>query len=386
MIRRFSLLLGAALALAISGADAAETAIGFANPLTGRYAATGGRNWAAVELALQDLNAAGGVLGHEVGLFAVDDGCGVEQAVAAAQQLVASGVPVVIGHMCSHSSLVAAGIYEVANVIMITPSSTHPRLTEEGRHNVFRLIGRDDRQGSLAGDLLAARWSGRRIAILHDGSAYGEGLAAETRRRLQQHRVREVLYEAYAPGAADYAAVVARLREVGAEVLYIGGYGPDAGLILRTAREQGLNLQLVGGDGLAMEEFWTVAGAAGEGTVFSDRPAVNELPAAQAVLARLRRQDLGEVPVGSLAAYAAVQVWAQAVERAMSLDPAAVSEMLHRGRFETVLGSVAFDAKGDLEGADWEWKTWSDGTQRPATFEPPRAAAEPTGRGLFSIR
>ena len=247
---------------------------------------------------------------------------------------------------------------------MITPFSTHPRLTEEGRQNVFRLYGRDDRQGELAGDFLAEHWDGHHIAILHDGSTYGERLAHEARQQLRARGETEAIYDVYAPGANDYAALVARLQRARIDALYIGGYGPDAGLILRTARRLGLRLQLVGGDGLGMDEFWAIAGGAGEGAIFSGRPSVRDRPEAAELLARFRARGLGARAFG-LGAYAAVQVWAEAVKRAGSLELAAVAEALRRGRFETVLGDVAFDQKGDLRDAAWQWQVWARGDYLP---------------------
>ena len=146
-----SLIFGMALATAAPHNAAAEIPIGFANPLTGAFAQSGERYRIATEMAIEDLNARGGVLGQQVKLIVADDGCGMQRAMDAARTLVEAGVSFVVGHACSHSSLLAAGIYETADVLMITPSSTHPRLTEEGRQNVFRLIGRDDDQGRLAG-------------------------------------------------------------------------------------------------------------------------------------------------------------------------------------------------------------------------------------------
>jgi len=348
----------------VRGPVAAEIAIGFANPLSGPSATTGGRNRVAVALAVEDLNDRGGVLGHKVRLVEADDACGVEQAVAAAERLVSADVRMVVGHACSHSSLMAAGIYETSDILMITPDSTHPRLTEEGRRNVFRLIGRDDRQGAVAGDFLADLWPGKNIAIVHDGTVYGRGLAAQTRKRLRQLGVDEAVYAGYTPGAQDHKALVARLRSSAIDVLYVSGSGPDAGLILRTAREQGDDLQLVGGDALGMEGFWTVAGAAGEGTIFSARPAIYYGSDAATIRAAFRVRGLGPGASG-IGAYAAVEVWAEAVERAGTADLAAVARELRRGRFRTVLGPVAFDSSGDLEGAAWEMQIWTDGDYTP---------------------
>jgi branched-chain amino acid transport system substrate-binding protein len=360
MRRHLSLLLGLGLALASPGHASAEVRIGFANPLSGPYALSGARDRIATEMAVRDLNAQGGVLGATVTLVPVDDACGLQRSVEAARELVKAQVHAVIGHFCSHSSLLAAGIYETADILMISPSSSHPRLTEEGRLNVFRLYGRDDDQGRLAGDFLAEHWARQRIAILHDGSTYGEGLAIEARKQLRARGVTEAIYALYKPNAADYTDLVEQMEAAEIDVLYVGGYGPDAGRILRTARERGNGLRLVGGDGLGMDEFWTIAGRAGEGTIFSGQREPSTLPGAADVLAEFRARGLG-TRSGGLAYYAAVQVWAQAVERAGTLKLAAVAETLREKRFKSVLGPVAFDREGDLRGASWQWKVWSKG-------------------------
>ena len=350
--------------LASSSVGATDIRVGFANPLSGPYAESGQRNRAVAELAVADLNARGGVLRQPVALVAVDDACSAEQAAVAAQQLVDTGVGFVVGHMCSHASLIAAGVYEAAGILMLSADSTHPRLTEEGRRNVFRLIGRDDRQGRMAGDFLVDRWPGGRIAIVHDGSTYGQGLAAQTRFRLRERGVVEALYAYYEPGLDDPAELADRLQAAGIDVLYVGGYGPDAARIVRAVRQRGSRLQLVGGDGLGMREFWEVAGAAGEGAIFTDRRNVTAAPEAAAVLAEFRALGFGTLPSG-IGTYAAVQVWAQAVSRAGTTESAAVAKALHAGRFDTVLGRVAFDDKGDLDGADWQWQVWRDGGYAP---------------------
>jgi branched-chain amino acid transport system substrate-binding protein len=376
MRRRILRLLIAALLLGASGKAAAEIEIGFANPLTGPYALTGARNRIAVEMAVGALNQNGGVLGEKISLVAADDACGLHQSFEVARKLVAAGVRVVIGHLCSHSSLLAAGIYETADVLMISPSSTHPRLTEEGRQNVFRLTGRDDDQGAFAGDFLAARWSGDEIAILHDGSTYGEGLASEARKQLRSRGVEAAIYDVYRPNEQDYGALAARLQAEGIAALYIGGYGPDAARILRAVRARGSGLQLVSGDALGMDEFWTIAGRAGMGAVFSSDRNPATRPEAAEVLAGFRARGLSP-HAGGLSSYAAIQVWAQAVERAGTVELRAVAKMLRRGRFDTVLGPVAFDSKGDLEDGAWQWQVWTDGSYRPMRERPGGDAGAP---------
>jgi branched-chain amino acid transport system substrate-binding protein len=352
------------LALAVSPA-AAEIVVGVAGAMTGPNAWLGEQQQRGAEMAVSDLNAAGGVLGERVRLSVVDDACEVEQAVPAARKLASEGVAVVVGHLCSGASIAASEVYAAAGLLQITPTSTNPRLTELGHPYVFRVCGRDDQQGSVAGSYLAREWAGKRIAILHDGSVYGKGLAEETRKELNRRGVSEVLYDAYEPGRQDYSAVAAKLAAAGIGVLYVGGYLTEAGLILRTAHDQGHPLRLVAGDALASEDFWLVAGPAGEGAMFTFAPDARDNPAAGPVVERFRAE--GFEPAGyTLAAYGAVQVWAMAAEKARSLEAGAVARSLREHEFDLVLGRVGFDAKGDLEEPAFAWYVWRDGQYVPA--------------------
>ncbi len=365
---RFAILVLAAT-LWLSGWAAparAEILVGFANPLSGPYAASGARNLLAVSAAIDDVNARGGLLGEELRLVVADDACGIESAMEAAGELVTAGVRIVVGHFCSHSSIVAAAVYDMADVIMITPDSTHPRLTEEERPNVFRLIGRDDEQGESAAALIAERWPDRRIGVAHDESTYGRSLARETLRALTERQVDVALVEPYRAKKADYEELVQRLGESDVELLYIAGYGPDAGRIAAAARDAGLGLQVMGGDGLGMPGFWTKADIAGEETVFTTWR-LPPPPLAEGDEARRRDAIRLHFRAGGMGAYAAVELWAEAAARAGSLDVASVARVLRRAQFETTAGLVAFDRRGDLVGDRWAWQVWRDGA--PVAFE-----------------
>ena len=222
---------------------------------------------AAPKAAVADLNAKGGVLGEQIELITADDYCDGEQAVAAANKLVADRVVAVFGHQCSGAAIPASKVYADAGLLMIATEATNPKLTEQGLTNVFRMVGRDDVQGRIAGDLLAERWGNKPIAILHDGQAYGKGLAEETKKRLNERGIAEAMFEAIEPGKADYWDVVQKMRAKGIEVLYFGGYQHEAALIIRQAREHGYQLQLVAGDGISNEDFALIAGPASDGTL-----------------------------------------------------------------------------------------------------------------------
>jgi branched-chain amino acid transport system substrate-binding protein len=338
----------------------ADVLIGDASPLTGPISWVGAQYLAGTELAVEDLNAKGGVLGQQVQLISVDDACDTEQAVAAAQKLISDGVAFVVGHVCSGAAIEAAPVYEAAGVIVMSGSATNPKLTEEGRANVFRVVGRDDQQGIIGGDYLAEHWGDKRIAILHDGEPYGAGIAAETRKQLNKRGTKEILYEQITPGQVDYSDVVTRLQAAGIDVLYYGGYVPEAGLLIRQARARGYGVELVSADGLSSEDFWLIAGTAAEGTLFTSFRDPSGEPGAAAILERARARQI-EPNYRVLYSYGAVQAWAAAVERADSLDLEDVTASLRSHEFETVLGRIRFDAKGDVIPAGFEWFVWTDG-------------------------
>ena len=312
-------------------------------------------------LAVADLNAAGGVLGQQVEVVTADDYCDGEQAVAAANKLVAVGVVFVAGHPCSGAAIPASEVHAAAGILMISNAATNPVLTERGLDNVFRVVGRDDQQGTIAGNYLADRWGDKSIAIVHDGEAYGRGLAEETRKQLNARGVQEVLFTEITPHNADYGALVAELSAVGADVVYYGGYAPEAGLIIRQARNAGDDVQIVVGDGVSSEDFLLIAGPAGVGTLMTLWPDARENPAAAAVVAKFRAANY-EPGGATLNAYATVQVWAQAVEEAGTLELEPVAQTLRSNQFDTVLGTIGFDAKGDVTGYDtFAWYIWKDG-------------------------
>ena len=356
--------IGAAIAagiLASLGSTAsADIAIGVAGPMTGQYSAFGEQLRRGAEMAVAEMNARGGVLGQRLKLEVGDDACDPKQAVAAANQLRSKGVKFVAGHFCSGSSIPASEVYAEENMLQISPASTNPQFTERKLANVFRVCGRDDQQGLVAGNFLADKHDKAKIAIIHDRTAYGKGLADETQKALNARGVKEVLYEAYTAGEKDYSALVSKLKQAGAEVLYVGGYHTEAGLILRQMREQRMRTRLVSGDALATQEYWTITGAAGEGTLMTFSPDPRKNVIAQPIVEKFKRQ--GYEPEGyTLYTYAAIQVWAQAVEKARSTDTVAIARTMRAQKFQTVLGEIGFDAKGDVTAPGYVFYEWKNG-------------------------
>jgi branched-chain amino acid transport system substrate-binding protein len=334
----------------VISAAQAEIKVGIAGPLSGSALNTGEQQEIGAQKAISHLNDNGGLLGEKIVTISVDDACEPRQAKAVARQLVSEGVVLVVGHVCSAASLAVSKIYEDAGIIMISPASTNPKVTDEGGPNVFRVIGRDDQQGTIAGNYLADNYSKSRIAIIHDGQAYGLGLAEFTKRQLNKRGVTEVMFDSYHPDQRDYKSIVNKLVKNKIDVLYAGGYLTDIGIILRQAKKELPNLRLFSGDALVNVQFLFVAGEAGEGTYFTFGPDMRLNPEAADVVAAIREEDAYEPDGYTLYSYGAVQAWAQAVKQAGSLKPKAVINALRTGSFDTVLGKIGFDKKGDVTG------------------------------------
>jgi branched-chain amino acid transport system substrate-binding protein len=361
MISRWLIALAVALQTVVASSDArAEIRIGVATPLTGHYAWSGEQTRAGAVKAVEDLNKGGGILGETVTTVLVDDYCDPDQALAAAHKLVAETVPFVVGHQCSGAAIPASTIYEDAGIILISPAATNPRLTERGLRYAFRTCGRDDLQGAMVADYLAKEWPDAEIAIVHDGQAYGRGIAEEARRRLDELGVATALFEQVQPGQIEFSDLIATFEARGIDVVFYGGYQAEAGLIVRQAKARLPDLGFVVPDGVGSEDFALIAGDAAEGVPMTYYMDAARQPAAAAVVAEFRAA--GADPIGSeLYAYAAVQAWAQAVEEAGTTDAAPVAEALRREQFDTVLGAIGFDAKGDVTGFDpFVWFVWTD--------------------------
>jgi branched-chain amino acid transport system substrate-binding protein len=353
--------LGAGLLLG-GAASAQDITVGIAGPMTGQYAAFGTQFKNGAELAVADINAAGGVLGRKLKLEVGDDACDPKQARNVAEKLASMKVPVVIGHFCSSSSIPASEPYVESNVLQISPASTNPQYTERGLWNTFRVCGRDDQQGAVAGKYLSTTYKGKNIAILHDRSTYGKGLADETRAALAKLGGKEAMYEAYTQGDKDFTALVSRMKQANIDVVYLGGYHTEGGLLLRQMRDQGMKTALVGGDSLVTSEFWAITGPAGEGVYMTFGPDPRNKPSAKAAVAKFKAKGID--PEGyTLYSYAAFQVWAQAAAKAKTTDPKKVAETMKAGKWDTVLGTLSFDKKGDITILDYVWYAWKkDGT------------------------
>jgi branched-chain amino acid transport system substrate-binding protein len=361
MIFRTGLLATTAMVLAALAAPAfAEVKIGIAGPITGPNAAFGEQMRRGGEAAVKAINAAGGINGEEIELYFGDDASDPRQGVAAANELVGEGVVAVIGHFNSSVSIPASTVYAEEGIVQISPASTNPQLTAQGIPTVFRTCGTDEQQGKIAGAYLAETYKGKNVAIIHDQTTYGKGLADFTKSAMNEAGLEEVIYEGVTVGERDYSAIVSKMKAANVNAIYFGGLHNEAGLILRQAREQGMDAAFISGDGIVTKEFWGITGEAGEGTMMTFGDVSPSMATAKEAVDAFRAE--GYEPEGyTLYTYAAVQVWAEAAKQAGTTEGAKVAEAIHAGTFPTVIGDLSFDEKGDRKVSDYVFYVWHAG-------------------------
>src|SRR5215475_13348762 len=357
-LKLIGLALGASFVLS-TAAFAQDIPVAVAGPMTGGESAFGRQMKNGAEQAVADINAAGGVLGKKLSLQVGDDACDPKQARSVAEKFAGAKIPFVAGHYCSSSSIPASEAYAEGNVLQITPASTNPTFTERGLWNTFRVCGRDDQQGAVAGAYIAKNFKGKNVAVIHDKTTYGKGLADETKKALNKAGVKEKLYEAYNKGDKDFTALVSKIKLNNIDIVFVGGYHQEAGLILRQMRDQGLKTVLMAGDALADKEFASIVGPAAEGVLFTFGPDPRKKPTAAAIVEKFKDKNID--PEGyTLYTYAAFQVWSQAAAKAGTTDTKKVMETIKAGSWDTVIGTLSFDAKGDIKQLDYVVYKWDD--------------------------
>jgi len=372
--------LGALAALAVTacgdsgtgGSSNADDVIkmGVAGPLTGPNAAFGAQLKNGAAQAVEDINAAGGINGKMVELVFEDDVSDPKQGVSVANKMAGEGVKFVVGHFNSGVSIPSSEIYNENGMLMITPASTNPTVTDRKLWNVFRVCGRDDQQGTVAGQYIAKSLTDKKVAIVHDKTPYGKGLADETKKALNAAGITEVIYEGINIGEKDLSALIAKMKDAGAQLVYFGGVHTEGGLIARQMRDQGLTATLMSGDGIATDEFASIAGAdAAVGTLMTFAPDPRKRPEAADALKKFEEKGVS-TEAYTLYSYAVVQIIKQAAEAAGSTDPKTVADQMRSGKeFETVIGKIAFDDKGDVNRLDYTIYTWQNTGDRVTYVE-----------------
>ena len=334
--------------------------IGVAGPMTGDQSKMGTDFKNGVSLAVEEWNAKGGVLGKKIELIIGDDQHDPKQAVSVANKIVNDGAVGIIGHFNSSCSIPASDIYNRGSLPMISPGSTNPQFTEKGYKGVFRVCGRDDQQGKVGADFANSQLKMKKVAVIHDKTTYGQGLADEFKKALGD-KVEIVFYGGIIQGDKDFKGVLTTIREKKPELIFFGGIYPEMGLLVRQSRELGITTPFMSGDGSIDAKFIEIAGAqAAEGTYLTFSPDPKNIPSARDVISRYNMK-FGEIGPYSIYAYDAANIMLSAIKEANTTEGTKVIEKLHALEFAGAVGKIKFDDKGDVTAPPYVVWTTKDG-------------------------
>ncbi|MCS6945100.1 MAG: branched-chain amino acid ABC transporter substrate-binding protein [Sutterellaceae bacterium] len=371
MVRFAPLAIAAAVALAACGkkeepakkeaAKAAAAApaeqvvkIGHVAPLTGPIAHLGKDNENGARMAVDEINAAGGIkLGDKViklELVAEDDKADPKEGTLVAQKLVDAGVVAVVGHLNSGTSIPASKIYADANVTQISPSATNPKYTEQGFKTTFRVVANDNQQGAVLANYAATEMKAKTIAIVDDRTAYGQGLADVVEKVAKEKGLKVVAREFATDKTTDFNAILTKIRAAKPDVVMYGGMDATAGPMAKQMKQLGIKAQLLAGDGVCTPEFIKLAGdAAGILTCSMAGEAVEKLAKGEEFKQKYKAKFGTDVQVYAPYSYDAVYVIAEAIKRAGSADRAAITAAMPATNYNGITGTIQFDEKGDIK-------------------------------------
>ncbi|MAC47539.1 MAG: leucine ABC transporter subunit substrate-binding protein LivK [Oceanospirillum sp.] len=362
-------LLGLGVSAALMGATVAQAdiKIALAGPVSGPVAQYGDMQFIGAEMAIEQINKAGGVNGEKLVGVKYDDACDPKQAVAVANKIVNDGIKFVVGHLCSSSTQPASDIYEDEGIVMVTAASTNPDITLQGYQMIFRTIGLDSLQGPVAGRFIAENVKPNRIAVIHDKQQYGEGIATAVKSTVEKAGYDVVMFEGITAGDKDFSALVAKLKKNNVDFVYYGGYHPELGLILRQSKELGLKAQFMGPEGVGNKDISSIAGAASEGLLVTLPPSFEKDPKNASLVQAFKNKNQDPTGPFVMPAYSAVQVMADSMKATGSTDSEEVAAYMHKTAFSTPIGNVKFDEKGDLTSFNFVVYNWhQDGTKSEA--------------------
>ena len=325
--------------------------IGAAGPMTGDQSKMGIDLRNGVELAVAEWNEKGGVLGKKVQLVPGDDQADPKQAVSIANKFINQHVSAVVGHWNSNCSINASTYYNTAHVVAISPASTNPRLTQQGYKTIFRVCGTDDQQGGIAAEFVLKTLKPKRVAIIHDNTTYGKGLADFFKQAVEKN-VQVVYYDGIQAKDPDYKAVLTLIKEKNPDVYFFGGVYPEAGRLVRQAKEVGLNLPMITGDGVYDPTFLSIAGSAAEGTYVTFGKDPSGLTTSRSFNEKYKAK-YGDPGPYSIYAYDAANIILTAMQQTNATDGLKVAEYISKNTFKGAFGDISFDKNGDVTKAPY---------------------------------
>jgi branched-chain amino acid transport system substrate-binding protein len=363
--------------------EAMVVRIGSASPLTGPQAHIGIDIRNGVQLAVDDVNAAGLEIGGKkvkLELLAEDDEANPTKATTVAQKFVDAKVVGVVGHFNSGASIPASKIYADAGIPQISPGSTNPKYTQQGFKTTFRLVANDDQQGPALARFAVGKLHAKTIAVIDDSTAYGQGLADTFEAAAKSGKAIIVAREHTTDKDTDFKAILTKIKGKKPDLIMFGGIDPQAAPMAKQIEELGIKAKFIGGDGIQTPNFIQLAGKSAEG-VMASIPGLpkEQMPGGKRFMDKFKQKFNAEVQLFAPMGYDGVMVLVDAMKRAGSTEPAKVLPEVAKTHYQGVIGPIAFDDKGDLQNGPLTIYMVKGGKWDPLETITPGAPAAQTG-------
>jgi branched-chain amino acid transport system substrate-binding protein len=336
-----------------SSGGAVSIKIGQVSPLTGPQAHLGKDNDNGARLALDEINAAGVKLGGQQVKFVLvseDDVADPRTATVVAQKLVDQRVAGVIGHLNSGTSIPASKIYLDAGIPQISPSATAIAYTAQGFKTAFRVMTNDRQQGKVLGEYAVKRMGAKRIAIIDDRTAYGQGLADEVDKAVKASGGEVIAREFTTDHSTDFLAILTSIKAKKPDLIFYGGMDAQGGPLVKQLHSLGIQANFLGGDGVQTAEFLKLAATSAEGvTASSPGLPIESMPGGKEFKQKFTAR-FGTIQTYAPYAYDAVMTMVDAMKKADSAEPARYLAELPRVQRTGVTGNISFDERGDIRG------------------------------------
>jgi branched-chain amino acid transport system substrate-binding protein len=322
-------------------------------------------------LAVEEINARGGLLGHKLALAVVDDQGKPERGVSVAEIFVKQGVSLVVGHFQSAVSIPASAVYGATGTLMMTPSATNAELTEQaarkGWKTIFRICNHEDQEGEVAARWILKHYPGKNVAVLEDGKPYGRGIARKAEQTLRAGGIIPVLVESFSYTENDFHPLIEKMKAKAVDVVVVGSYHDDGARLLRQAREAGIQAEWITDDAVNSAEYATIAGEHNvENVRFLDATPPSSVSSGKIVIGKLQQHGYSDTGY-TVVSYSVVEAFAAAVQGTNSVDAEKMAAWLRSHSVNTAIGEVSWDAKGDIQQNHYAWYVWHQGVY---SYEP----------------
>lgn len=335
------------------------------SPFSGHYAAYGTILLSGAIQAADDINSNGGVKGINLQIIPIDDQCDPKIAQSQAQKLIKEKkIHAIIGHVCSSCAMQTLEAYAKAKILVITPTATNVQITQQNIPTIFRMTGTDDQQAQVASNFLLQELKSSRIAILHDNEMYSKGLAELVSEDLVLANTYPIMHMSIERGTKNFKPVVKKLRELNADAVYFASLYPEVGELAKTLNVMQLQIPIISGDGVSLNQFITEAGGSkiAQSVLMTFVTDPNKLATSKEVVTKMQQKNM-ETNGYSLYAYAAVQAIAAAIAESNTTEGRALAHWLHQHEVDTVLGRKSWNTNGDIIDANFKIYVWTEDNQ-----------------------